>query len=417
MARTRFALVGSVILMLVATSLFPVSAQAAKKLYVGGTMALTGAYAQDTAVVLAGYQDYARYVNDTKNLAPWRYGKFPADITLELLWRDDELKPPKALTIYEELKAKGMLVFRASGSPQALALMDLLNEDRIGATTMAVGPYLLAPPKTIFAQQPIYTDNLAAVADWFLENWKRTGKPRVAYLTADNAMGRSVVVPELTNYLKELGYDFVGAQFVPLVPTSPPTTQLLWLKKMKADLALGVMINPGSQPTVKEAVRLGMGHHLDYKITFGFALPTTLQDFAPAMGELGNGVVGGGGYPSWDDPCAGMKFAHDLQAKYRPDKKATLIFYVHGIVEAMIQVEALRLAMEKVPFEKLTRADVLNYGFYRIKGLDTGGLTSTPLTFGPADVEGMDSVRVQQVQQSKVVELGTWPCRHLYKHK
>jgi len=417
MARMRLALVGSVILMLVATSLFPVSAQAAKKLYVGGTMALTGAYAQDTAVVLAGYQDYARYVNDTKNLAPWRYGKFPADITLELLWRDDELKPPKALTIYEELKAKGMLVFRASGSPQALALMDLLNEDRIGATTMAVGPYLLAPPKTIFAQQPIYTDNLAAVADWFLENWKRTGKPRVAYLTADNAMGRSVVVPELTNYLKELGYDFVGAQFVPLVPTSPPTTQLLWLKKMKADLALGVMINPGSQPTVKEAVRLGMGHHLDYKITFGFALPTTLQDFAPAMGELGNGVVGGGGYPSWDDPCAGMKFAHDLQAKYRPDKKATLIFYVHGIVEAMIQVEALRLAMEKVPFEKLTRADVLNYGFYRIKGLDTGGLTSTPLTFGPADVEGMDSVRVQQVQQSKVVELGTWPCRHLYKHK
>ena len=51
---------------------------------------------------------------------------------LELLWRDDELKPAKALTIYEELKAKGMLVFRVSGSPQALALKDRLKQDGYG---------------------------------------------------------------------------------------------------------------------------------------------------------------------------------------------------------------------------------------------------------------------------------------------
>ena len=56
------------------------------------------------------------------NLAPWRNEKFPADIKLEVLWRDDELKPAKALPIYEELKAKGMLVDRISGSPIALAL-------------------------------------------------------------------------------------------------------------------------------------------------------------------------------------------------------------------------------------------------------------------------------------------------------
>ena len=43
------------------------------------------------------------------------------------------------------------------------------------------------------------------------------------------------------------------------MPTAPPTTQLMWLKDNKVDLALGVMINPGAQPTYKEMVRLDMG--------------------------------------------------------------------------------------------------------------------------------------------------------------
>jgi hypothetical protein len=86
--------------------LFPVGA-AARTVYVGGTMSLTGPYAEDSAAILAAYEDYVKYVNETKRLAPWRNETWPADVTVELLWRDDELKPAKALSIYEELKAKG----------------------------------------------------------------------------------------------------------------------------------------------------------------------------------------------------------------------------------------------------------------------------------------------------------------------
>ena len=418
MAKIRLALVASVIIMLVALSVFPASAKAAKTLYVGGTMALTGAYAEDTAVILAAYQDYIKYVNETKRMAPWRDEKFPADITLEVLWRDDELKPPKALTIYEELKAKGMLVFRCSGSPQALALKDRLNEDHMGAPSMATGPYLLTPPQTVFTYYPIYTDDAAAVCEWFLEKWKEPRKPRFAYLTNDMAFGRSVVIPELTEYIKGLGYEFVGSQYMPLVPISPPTTQLMWLKKKKVDLTFGCMINPGSQPTIKEAVRLGMGPHLDYKITFACATPSHLPVFTEAMGELGDGFVVSGGFPPLDDTSTlGIKFCNEIQEKYRPNKRATHIMYVGGMLEAMIQVEALRLALKKVPFDQLTRADVLKYGFYRIKNLDTGGLSSTPLTYGPGDIEGVDAVRVDQQVKGKVVKQGVWPARHIYKRK
>jgi branched-chain amino acid transport system substrate-binding protein len=388
-------------------------------LYIGGTMSLTGAYAEDTAAVLAGYEDYANYVNETKNLAPWRTEQFPANVALEVMWRDDELKQAKMLPIYDELKAAGMLVYRIGSSDSAYALMERLEEDRMGAVTMATGPYLLSPPRTIFTQYPIYTDEAAVVAEWFLENWTEDRKPRFAFLTADSPFGRSVEIPELETYLEELGYEIVGSQYVPMVPTAPPTTQLLWLKEKGVDLTFGCMINPGSQPTIKEAVRLDMGPHLGYNITFGFALPSHLQVFAPAMGELGNGVVLAGGYPSnWptvsEDDVEGVKFAKELQDTYRPDDRVTHVMYMHGVVEAMIQVEALRLAMLEMPAEELKPVDVLESGFYSIKDLSTGGITSTPLTYGPGDIEGIDEIRLQQVQEGVIVDLGTWPARGIY---
>jgi hypothetical protein len=41
-------------------------------------------------------------------------------------------------------------------------------------------------------------------------------------------------------------------------------------------------------------------------------------------------------------------------------------------------------------------------------------LSATPLTYGPGDIEGVNAVRVDQVQKGKVVNLGTWPTRHIY---
>ncbi len=415
MAGLRLTLTVFLFAVLAVTSLFLGSAEAAKPIYVGGSMSATGAYSQDVAAVLAAFEDYTKYVNETKLLAPWRSEKFPTDITLEVLWRDDELKPAKILDIYEELKAKGMLVFRVSSTALALALKDRLAEDHIGTTSMTSSPALLQPPTTIFTHYPIYTDSLAAVADWFLQKWKEPGKPRVGYLTADNAMGKSIEVPELNDYLKKIGCEFVGTQYVPLVPTVPPTTQLMWLKEKKVDLALGAMINPGVQPTLKEMVRLGMGPTLEYKMTLGVPSTAQVSDVVQALGELANGFVSSNSLPTWNDvETPGVRFAIDLQNRYRPGKRVTHITYELGLVEAMTQVEALRLALRDVPADRLKPIDVLNQGFYRIKGLDTGGLTSVPLTYGPGKAEGVDAVRLDQIQNGKVVRLGTWPSRHLY---
>jgi hypothetical protein len=113
----------------------------------------------------------------------------------------------------------------------------------------------------------------------------------------------------------------------------------------------------------------------------------------------------------------GIKFCSDLQDKYRTGKRVTHIMYEAGILEAMTQVEALRLAMQEVPFEKLTRRDVLEKGFFKIKNLDTGDISSTPLTYGPGDIEGVDQIRIDQVQNGKVVKVGLYPLRNIYTRK
>ena len=383
-------------------------------LFVGGTFALTGAYAEDCAAVLAGMEDYVKYVNDNKIIAPWYTDRvIPANLTFELKWGDDALAPDKAITIYEEQKSAGMLVNRVTGSPEGMAMKDLFIADKMGVTSQSMSAAYLTPPGNIFTTAPIYTDQMAALGDWFMENWKdTTRKPRLAYLTADSTLGRNVDVPELQAYLESIGFEFVGAQYVPMVATAPPTTQLAWLKDNKVDFAIGCMINPGSQPTIKEAERLGMGPDLEYKITFGFANPAHLQIYIKGMGTAGSGLVISGDFCAQDAPVPGIDFANMLQDTYRPDKKNGNVMYLDGIVEGMMQVEALRLAY-LAKGKDMTSEDVLKLGFWQLKDFNVGDLPISPLTFGEGDPQGLDMVRIHQVQNGKIVELGAYPIRNI----
>lgn len=400
------------------TSIAPASSPtaAAKPVTInlGGTFALTGAYAEDTAACLQGFQDYAKWVNENHILAPWYKDRpIPQNWTTNIMWADDQLAPDKALTIYDQQKSAGILVERVSGSPEGLALMQRLADDNMGATSQAAGPWALTKSQNIFPNYPIYTDSTAAVADWFMSNWKNTSrKPRVAYLTANSALGKGIEIPQMKDYLTSAGFEWVGAQYVDQVPTAPPTTALAWLKDNNVDLALGVMINPGSQATIKEAVRLGMGTDQAYKITFGFATPSHLQQFAPAMGQTGNGVLVGGGYAPWEDTGDGIKFAKDLINKYHAGVMPVPL-YMGGLIEGMTQLEAIRLASLQKPIDQLTPADVLKNGFYQIKNLNVGGLTPN-LTYGPSYTQGVGKVVVEQDQNGKVVVLGQYDLHNLF---
>ena len=75
MVKFRWALIASVMMLLVGLSLVPAGIAAAKTVYVGGTMSLTGPYAEDSAAILAAFEDYIKYVNETKQSGPLAQGK------------------------------------------------------------------------------------------------------------------------------------------------------------------------------------------------------------------------------------------------------------------------------------------------------------------------------------------------------
>jgi hypothetical protein len=158
-----------------------------------------------------------------------------------------------------------------------------------------------------------------------------------------------------------------------------------------------------------------MGPDREYKITFAIPNTTQMADFALGMGELGTGYVSAGSFPPYSETTTpGVAWCNDLQKKYRPGKPVASNVYMGGLIEALTQVEALRLALKAAPLERLKPVDVLKNGFYKIKNLDTGGLSSTHLTYGPGKIEGVDAVRVDQLQKGKIVKLGVWPCHHIY---
>ena len=78
---------------------------------------------------------------------------------MQVLWGDDQLAADKALTIYDDLKSKGLLVERVSSTAEGLALKEKMMADNVGATTQAVSPAYLSPAETIFTNAPIYTDH------------------------------------------------------------------------------------------------------------------------------------------------------------------------------------------------------------------------------------------------------------------
>ena len=402
--KTGITTIPVILITLVALFFLPATSTAQNKMYIGGAFALTSPFGEDTAHDLLGFQDYAEYVNENHIIAPWYPDKkFPANIKLEVIWQDDQYQPTNVLPVYEALRAKGALVYRNSGTaPEVLARR--LMEDHVGATSMSCEPFLLSPPKTIFTQFPTFVDSVAVCANWFKAKWKENRKPRYAFFTGDNDAGRSIITPEIEAYMEKLGFEFVGSSFVPFVPTSPPTTQLLWLKQKKVDLALGMMIRAGSEPSIKEAVRLGMGADQPYKIVFAFAYPTSMSPFARDMGELGNGVVSGGDLPDWSYDLDGVRFCLDNMKKYSPDKTIPKvgIGYIHGTVEAMVQTEALRLTSLTTPLEQVKDPKiVLENGFWKIKDLDTKGMRPTKLTYGPKKAEGLSGLNITEVVNGK----------------
>src|SRR3977135_2144857 len=109
----------------IAFGLAVVPAQAADPIKIGHVAALSGGSAQSGEAITRGLTVAIDEINAKGGLLGGR--------KLELVQRDDESTPPKGLTAARELifKEKVAVIFGGIDSPVALAMVPLLNKEKV----------------------------------------------------------------------------------------------------------------------------------------------------------------------------------------------------------------------------------------------------------------------------------------------
>ena len=102
----------------------------------------------------------------------------------------------------------------------------------------------------------------------------------------------------------------------------------------------------------------------------------------------------------------GLALARALWKKNHPNESPNDM-YINGILSGMVIAEGVRLALEKVPPDKLNGEAIKKYGFDRINGFTGMGLTKS-ITYLPDDHIGPKQVRYWVVRNGYVEPISDW---------
>jgi hypothetical protein len=327
---------------------------------------------------------------------------------VKLLWWDDKYTVPGALASWEAAKAAKVHTFKIMSSSSAVALHDALAEYKMGTISQAAHPVALVKPTTLFTFYALGSDAAGCFLDWVLDDWKdrgKTGTPKVAIFTYDNPMGRSAWIPATRRYAESIGLSPVAEIYVPQ-PVVDPTPQLEALKASGAQYAFGFITADGTGPVFKTGSKLGIFRTPANPegITLGLGAPAMPNIAVKSVGpEALEGLIVVGQWRAYTmTQFPGIKKMREI-LEWGGVAKPWDDMTVMGRIEFVLTKEALRLATEKVPAEKLTHVDVLEQGWYRIKDFDTGGLISEKVTYGPEKNWGVETVEVFRWEKGQLV--------------
>ncbi|HZK90450.1 MAG TPA: ABC transporter substrate-binding protein [Stellaceae bacterium] len=375
------------------------SASAAdKELLIGDQCDRTGPTQIVGTVLCPAMQDYYKLVNSKGGIDGWM---IKAD---EI---DNAYKVPEAIEAYERQKQMGALLMTLYGTPQTVALNQRLEQDKMPTTSPGFGisaaadgtrfPYLFPVAATYWSQ--------AAGAVKFAKDQlggDLKGK-KIAYIYYDNPAGKEAM-PILEALQKQEGYDMrtfavpppgveLGAQIIDITQRYHP------------DFIIAHLF--GRSPSVLIKGLKGAGFPLKHVI--GLVWASAEADILAAGGwNVAEGyntlqfAGAGDDYPVRDE----IKAMYKKDGKDPPKEMADTVVYNRGLLQAAIQVEALKNALKISGGQKPT-TEQIKAGMEQIHDFTLGGLVP-PLQITATDHEGGGWVRVFQVKGGKFVAATDW---------
>jgi len=367
---------------------------------VGRLTDLTGPYAAICPPILAGFTDYAEYVNKKKGGID--------GVPIEVMWADVKQDAALCVTAYKRFKSAGALVVSATSSGQTFAVKKLLEEDRIPNVSQAMNLSLYIPPSdVIWANNVTNPGETLTQIIWFdTQVWDRAKMGRtwkIGFLIMDIAYTKGAV-PGMYNYCDVNGVEMVGTEITP-PPTLDFSTNIKRLVDAGADVIFVSQCGAASGIVLKQMLELGMLAPLEEAIKTPGQIVPLLNDCAfyissmMAAPEAAKYAYGETPWGVWHemDKYDGVRERNDwMIEKYghiwhsvEQDEGS----FNAGWNAMMVIATAIERAVKAVGWDKLDSEAVIQKG---LKGLRvTENILSCDLSY--ADYEG-DRIGVETVR-------------------
>ena len=369
-----------------------------KELLIGEQCDRTGATQIVGTVLCPAEQDYFKLVNSKGGINGW---------TVKADEIDNGYKVPEGIEAYERQKQMGALLMTLYGTPQTVALNQRLEQDHIPTTSPGFGisaaadgtrfPYLFPVAATYWSQ--------AAGAVQFAKDQlggDLKGK-KIAYVYYDNPAGKEPL-PILEALQKQEGFELRTFAVPP--PGVEMGAQIIDItQRYRPDFVIDHLF--GRSPSVAIKGYKGAGYPL--KKVIGLVWASAEADIMAAGGwNIAEG------YHTMQFAGAGDDYQvrQDIKAMYKKDGQEPpkgmddTVIYNRGLLQAAIQVEALKNAVKIAGGQKPTTEQV-KAGMEQIHDFTLGGLVP-PLKITATDHEGGGWVKIFGVHDGKLVQETDW---------
>jgi branched-chain amino acid transport system substrate-binding protein len=369
-----------------------------KEVMIGVQCDRTGATQIVGVVLCPAMQDYFNLINSKGGVEGYKINAPEID---------NQYKVPQAVEAYERQKQQGAVIMSLYGTPQVVALNQKLESDQLPTTSPGFGiaasadgkryPYLFPVAATYWSQ--------GAAAIKFAKDQlggDLKGK-KIAYVYYDNPAGKEplAVIDELQ---KREGFELRTFAVPP--PGVEMGAQVLDItQRYRPDFVIAHLFGRSPSVAIKEFKRVG------YPLSKVLGLVwASAEDDIKAAG----GWQVAEGYHAMQFAGAGDDYPirQDIKAMYKKDGKEppkgmdNTVIYNRGLLQAAVQVEALRNTLKANGGKQPTGTDV-KAGFEQIRNFTLGGLVP-PLEVTPQDHEGGGWVQIFKVHDGKFVKETEW---------
>ena len=323
-----------------------------------------------------------------------KYDPIPG-ITIKLIWRDTSYSAPKFLTAFKKFKSEGMALALGMSSTGDAVLGPLHKKHKIPMFCSGGYSPVIIPPAYNFGIRPLYASYFAAAAIHFMENWKGKGitrKPRIMFITWDNAFGRGPIALG-TPWAKEFGFEVLPSQFFTSSRPTDMTIQLSKAKELGADFVYMNSVAGHYAVLLKTAQKLDLLKRIQCCV----GLAPGESELPRLAGTASERAWAISPYRAWPNESKGYKWI--VKEFKRQGKALRGTDSAAGFSFMRIGTEAIRAAANKVGPENVDNHAIFD-ALCNMKNLDMWGILPN-VSYAPDSRIPYSKMYVQEMRDEK----------------